>query len=82
MKFNEYLTELRKRKFDTSKKINDDWFNKHVEVIGLYSTKEENALTKENLKNRLNESFKDVLKDSKKQIKVKVIKNNKTQKKG
>ena len=64
------------------KKINDKWWDKHVEVIGLYSTKKENEITKENLKNRLNESFKDVLKDSKKQIKVKVIKNNKTQKKG
>ena len=64
------------------KKLNDEWFEKHVEIVGLYSTKKENEITKENLKNRLNESFKDVLKDSKKQIKVKVIKNNKTQKKG
>ena len=63
------------------KKINDKWWDKHVEVIGLYSTKKENEITKENLKNRLNESFKDVLKDSKKQIKTKVVKNN-TQKKG
>ena len=61
------------------KKINNDWFDKHVEVIGLYSTKEENEITKEKLKNRLNESFKDVLKDAKKQIKV--IRKNNTQKK-
>ena len=63
------------------KKINEKWWAKHVEVVGLYSTKKENEITKENLKNRLNESFKDVLKDSKKQIKTKVVKNN-TQKKG
>jgi len=61
------------------KKINDDWFNNHVEIIGLENTKEENELTKENLKNMLNKSFKDVLKDSKKQIKV--IRKNNTQKK-
>ena len=61
------------------RKLNNEWYDKHVEIIGLYSTPKEDEITKEKLKNRLNESFKDVLKDSKKQIKV-ITKDNTTKK--
>ena len=40
------------------KKLNNNWFDKHVEIIGIGIPKKEIELTKENLKNGLNESFK------------------------
>jgi len=48
------------------KKLNNNWFDKHVEIIGIGIPKKEIELTKENLKNGLNESFKKGNHDKKK----------------